>query len=413
LIGQYAHGNEPSHHIAYLYDYAGEPWKTQEMVRRIMDEFYKPTPDGLIGNEDCGQMSAWYVFSALGFYPVVPGAPEYALGTPLFKEAKIRFENGKVFIIRAPNVSEKNIYVKSVRSDTFFRHKEAYLSHRQLSVSMPGEMGKFATLEFEMSDVPQKDAFDKFPSSTRENYPTSEMNFVAVPVIESGGRVFKSQTMVTLKPTSPNLKLFYTTDGSDPNLSSSEYKMPLSIDKSTQIKAIAVNPKGVKSQAVEAEFLKRPNDWTVSIAAKYNLQYTGGGDEGLIDGLRGTTNFASGAWQGYQGQDFVATVDMQRVSEITKVGGGFLQNAGSWIWMPTHIEVETSIDGVNFAKVADIKTDIAPDDMESKVRDYVQTISPVRARYIRVHAYNLGKIPAWHPGAGNDAFIFVDEIIIE
>ena len=102
LIGQYAHGNEPSHHIAYLYNYAGEPWKTQKLVRRIMDEFYKPQPDGLIGNEDCGQMSAWYVLSASGFYPVTPGKPDYQIGTPLFKEIKYNLENGKVFTIKAP-----------------------------------------------------------------------------------------------------------------------------------------------------------------------------------------------------------------------------------------------------------------------------------------------------------------------
>src|SRR5688500_4827728 len=83
LIGQYAHGNEPSHHIAYLYNYAAEPWKTQFRVRQIMDEFYKPAPDGLIGNEDCGQMSAWFVFSAAGFYPVTPGSTTYAIGSPL------------------------------------------------------------------------------------------------------------------------------------------------------------------------------------------------------------------------------------------------------------------------------------------------------------------------------------------
>lgn len=90
-----------------------------------------------------------------------------------------------------------------------------------------------------------------------------------------------------------------------------------------------------------------------------------------------------------------------------------MQNARSWIWMPTHIVFETSSDGVNFAKVADIKTDIDPTDMEPKIRDYTQSISPVKARYVRVHAYNLGKIPPWHPGAGDNAFIFVDEIIIE
>ena len=89
-----------------------------------------------------------------------------------------------------------------------------------------------------------------------------------------------------------------------------------------------------------------------------------------------------------------------------------MQNARSWIWMPTHIEFEVSGDNVSFTKVADIKTDVAPEDMDLKIHDYTQNISPVNARYVRVHAYNLGKIPAWHPGAGGDAFIFVDEIII-
>ncbi len=101
LIGQYAHGNEPSHHIAYLYDFAGEPWKTQKYVRRILDEFYKNDPDGLIGNEDCGQMSAWYILSASGFYEVAPHSAVYAFGTPLFKEIKYHLENGKTFTLQS------------------------------------------------------------------------------------------------------------------------------------------------------------------------------------------------------------------------------------------------------------------------------------------------------------------------
>ncbi|HEY2846389.1 MAG TPA: discoidin domain-containing protein [Pyrinomonadaceae bacterium] len=167
------------------------------------------------------------------------------------------------------------------------------------------------------------------------------------------------------------------------------------------------------SPIAEASFLKRPNDWTVKIDSKYNRQYTGGGDEGLIDGIRGTTSFASGEWQGYQGQDFVATIDLKRDTTVSEVGGGFLQNAGSWIWMPTHVEFETSMDGVNFTRVADIKTDVAVTEMRDTIRDYTAKIPPVTARYVRVHAYNLGKIPSWHPGAGNDAFIFVDEIWVK
>jgi hypothetical protein len=133
----------------------------------------------------------------------------------------------------------------------------------------------------------------------------------------------------------------------------------------------------------------------------------------LIDGIRGTLNWASGEWQGYQPKDFVAVIDLQRQTEIKRVGGGFLQDARPWIWMPTRIEFEVSSDGVNFVKVADIKTDVDPKDMTPTIRDYKQDISPVKARYVRVHAYNLGKIPAWHAGAGDDAFIFVDEIFVE
>jgi len=203
-------------------------------------------------------------------------------------------------------------------------------------------------------------------------------------------------------------------DGSEPTDKSTHYTVPFKLrdDTAVSIKAVAIDAKATRSKIVESRFLKKPNDWTVSIASKYNRQYTGGGDEGLIDGIRGTTNFSSGEWQGYQGQDFVATVDLQKVTQILTVGGGFLQNARSWIWMPTHIEFETSIDGVNFGKVADIKTDVPQDDMEPRIRDYTTPIKPVTARYVRVHAYNFGKIPAWHPGSGGDAWIFVDEIII-
>ncbi len=113
LIGQYAHGNEPSHHVAYLYNYAGQPWKTQARVRQIMDQFYKAEPDGLIGNEDCGQMSAWYVLSAAGFYPVTPGSQTYAIGSPLFPEVRFSLENGKSFTIKARGVSDRNVYIQS------------------------------------------------------------------------------------------------------------------------------------------------------------------------------------------------------------------------------------------------------------------------------------------------------------
>jgi predicted alpha-1,2-mannosidase len=111
IIGNYVHGNEPSHHVAYLYNWVGQPYKTQQRVRMILNAMYKPTPDGLGGNDDTGQMSAWYIFSSLGLYPVAPGSVDYSLGSPLVKKATLNLENGKTFKITAKNQSAKNVYV--------------------------------------------------------------------------------------------------------------------------------------------------------------------------------------------------------------------------------------------------------------------------------------------------------------
>lgn len=397
LIGQYAHGNEPSHHIAYLYDFVGQPWKTQELARRIMDKFYKPAPDGLIGNEDCGQMSAWYVLSSSGFYEVTPGSGTYVLGTPLFPQITYHLENGKTFSIRAPHVSGSNSYIARATLNGV-RLEAPSFQHEDLI--------KGGVLELEMSPTPIKDAFAHSPLTlVRSESP-------AVPVIGDGRRVFRDPMSVSITTITPDAAIYFTTDGSEPTNFSRIYKEPLRLSTTTKVRAVTITRDGLRSAVAEASFQRAPHDWTVNIASKYNRQYTGGGDDGLIDGIRGTTTFASGEWQGYQAQDFVATVDLKRETEIKKVGGGFLQSAGSWIWMPTHIVFEVSMDRQSFTLVADIKTDIPTTDMASTIRDYVQAISPTRARYVRVHAYNLGKIPSWHPGAGDDAFIFVDELII-
>ena len=114
IIGGYVHGNEPAHHVAYLYNWAGQPWKTQERVRMILKKQYKNAPDGLGGNDDCGQMSAWYIFSSLGFYPVAPGSEDYSIGSPAVKSAILKLENGKTFTVEAIRQSDKNVYVQKV-----------------------------------------------------------------------------------------------------------------------------------------------------------------------------------------------------------------------------------------------------------------------------------------------------------
>lgn len=145
MIGQYAHGNEPSHHIAYEYDYVNQPWKTQALVRRIMTTLYRAEPDGLAGNEDCGQMSAWYVLSAIGIYPVCPGADHYAIGSPIGDKAVIHFENGKSLSIVAHNNSAKNVYIQSAKLNGV-NYTKSYITY--------DDVVKGGTLEFEMGPSP-------------------------------------------------------------------------------------------------------------------------------------------------------------------------------------------------------------------------------------------------------------------
>jgi len=131
MIGQYVHGNEPSHHIAYLYAFAGQQWKTAEKVRKVMGMFYNDTPAGLCGNEDCGQMSAWYVFSALGFYPVNPSNGVYVLGSPLVDKAEIQISNGKIFVVKVKNNSKSNQYIQSATLNGK-PYDKSYITHRDI-----------------------------------------------------------------------------------------------------------------------------------------------------------------------------------------------------------------------------------------------------------------------------------------
>jgi len=163
LIGQYAHGNEPSHHVAWLYNYVGQPWKTQEKVRKILTELYDATPDGLSGNEDCGQMSSWYILGSLGFYPVNPMGGVYVLGAPIFDQATIRSGDGKTFTIKASNLSGDNRYVQSVSLNGQLLER-TWISHQEIING--------GSLVFEMTSEPNK----KW-GIDRENYPPDQIDF--------------------------------------------------------------------------------------------------------------------------------------------------------------------------------------------------------------------------------------------
>ncbi|MCC5927950.1 MAG: GH92 family glycosyl hydrolase [Cyclobacteriaceae bacterium] len=227
LIGQYAHGNEPSHHMAYLYNYAGAPWKTQKIVSEILETMYDDQPDGLSGNEDCGQMSAWYILSAMGFYQVCPGTPHYIIGTPIFDEVAIHLENGKTFKVIAPNVSAENFYIQSATLNGQPLEK-SWFTHEDIVNG--------SEIVFEMGPQPNKQwasAFEGRPAS--ESFPDN----ADLPYANTNDQYFLDKARVTLHSDQDGVEIYYTTDGSRPDNTSQRYTGALEFDKSTLLRFTA------------------------------------------------------------------------------------------------------------------------------------------------------------------------------
>lgn len=227
LLGQYAHGNEPSHHMAYLYSYIGQPWKTQEMTRRLLNEMYSPTPEGIIGNEDCGQMSAWYIFSSIGFYPVCPGSNEFILTTPLFDEVIINLANKKNLTIKANNAN-KYKYIESVMLNGELIDKN-FITYEEIKNG--------GTLEFTLSNKPNK---KRGTQSTALPYSlTNHDSIVSVPYTTKDLYNFENLIVVNLASTTKDAIIYYTLDGSEPTENSHRYIEPFPLSESTLLKAKA------------------------------------------------------------------------------------------------------------------------------------------------------------------------------
>jgi len=190
------------------------------------------------------------------------------------------------------------------------------------------------------------------------------------------------------------------------------YTNPFEITESTKIDFYARNAMG-ESNVVSASFFKKPNNYSIDIKSKYNPQYHAGGPEGLIDGIFGSENWRKGDWQGYQSQDFECVIDLKKEQKVSKLSANFLQDSRSWILMPAKVEFYTSIDNVNFTLVKTIENTLDPKEDNTKIIDFKGIINPINAKYIKVKAYNFGKLPEWHQGFGGDAFIFIDEITIK
>ena len=310
LIGMYAHGNEPSHHAAWLYSMLGQPEKTKKYVHKILNELYTSKPDGLCGNEDCGQMSAWYVLASLGMYEVCPGSDIWVETKPVFTVEG--FE-------RSP-----------------------------LAVVLTGQ------------ECPK------------------EYRITPCPVF-------------------------------------ADWRMQSKRDKVSDTSACWDGL--LPSQKVSHKEVKVQTDKHVTYLTQPAPQYTENGPEGMVDNIYGNINYRIGGWQGWQ-EDFVAVVELDKEKQVSLVGVNCLENMRSWIFYPRSLKVEYSLDGETWMPYGDkleVKEAPGENPQARQGESHTQLFAAykkVRAKYFKITVENYGKMPDWHLSAGEQAWLFADEIVI-
>ncbi len=400
LIGQYAHGNEPSHHMAYLYNFVNQPHKTQEKVHQILTELYNNAPDGISGNEDCGQMSAWYVFSSLGFYPVTPGSNDYIIGNPIIDRASIRLKDGKTFNVIVHNNNDNNTYIDHVLLNGTALDV-TYITHEDII--------KGGKLEFFMTDSPS--SWGSLPG----NAPVTEIKdhtIVPAPFIAKGDVAFKGQTEVVLNNVDPEATIYYRL-GNKGDFKT--YETPLVIDKAIELFTYSEKD-GIRSATLTTDFYKIDPKLSIKLETEYANQYNGGGQNALIDGILGTEDFRTGTWQGYWNEDVIAIVDLGSVKPIDTISVNFLQDQRSWIFYPTEVECYVSDNPRRFYKDLPKQIiDAAEPSENSEIKTIDFSMRGYSARYVKIVAKKLGVLPEWHLGYKHDgrSWIFVDEIIVK
>ena len=345
LIGMYAHGNEPSHHAVWLYSMLGQPEKTQKYVHRILDELYTSAPDGLCGNEDCGQMSAWYVLAAMGMYEVCPGSDLWVETEPLLKVEG--FEQLPLAVVLSDQKCPDSLRITPVpvAGDWQMRY-------------------------------------------------TGERHDVSLEV-----------------PLFPDAKIYYA--DLDHKYFREPYSGPVSVGN--WLSAYAESEGRLRSQQVDMRYSRVQTDKHVSYLTQPAPQYTENGPEGMVDNIFGTTNYRIGGWQGWQ-EDMVAVVELDKAQTVRSVALDCLENMRSWVFFPRSVAVEYSADGqqwMPYGEVVNTQFAAVHARQEESVSHSFAVSGNAHAKYIKITARNYGSLPAWHVSAGQQAWLFADEIIIK
>lgn len=399
LIGQYAHGNEPSHHLVYLYNYLGKPGQAQDLVNRICYDFYKNAPDGLIGNEDCGQMSAWYVMSAMGLYMIAPGSNLYATGSPQFGE--INLDRSKMvgfnptYDFKLDKIANAELVMRVAQDATASGNPLAvkFGIRPEGGKGISADASDFTNLFVSHSDLLTWDALVFVPvvSEQREKMliktvkQTIKSDY-APGVLLQGNRVYQDSHTIAITPLSNwggTLTLQLTGEGlrgisfSLPPVSTNlgvaskllngwtEFVFKISaepfyihhlgglkvlakLDSTIMVSGLPGSRNGGlygNSDWTYGEFNPVPNNYSIKLSNAYQAQYTGGGDRALMDGIRGGLEWRAGGWQGYYDKSLIATIDMGSIQPVKRISVGFLQDSKAWIIFPHDVEFMFSKDG--------------------------------------------------------------------
>ncbi|MFM2224386.1 MAG: hypothetical protein RJA07_588 [Bacteroidota bacterium] len=397
LIGQYAHGNEPSHHLIYSYSAAlNRDNEMRKLISKTVNEFYKNSPDGLIGNEDCGQMSAWYVMSSMGLYALCPGLKddEYILGIPNFDTIKLTVSDSK-----NPTIISKN-------GEGFV--EEILLRNHQYNSTTISHDDIVHPIEFILS------AKNKNEGIHAERIQRSHYHFPTItPFFNNSSKNFNDSFRVEIK-TINILPIYFSMNGKD----FQPYKNSFVINKSCKISAYSMNETSKeKSAVITSEFRMLPSNRRLQLISKYDNLYAAGGEDALIDLERGSENWRIGNWQGYAGKDFVGIIDVGSSKTLKSIGLGCLQDQGAWVMMPPQVIFEGSNDRKTFEPISTVKTNVSDTINHALIKDVKVNLTGFKNlsgfRYYKVTAKNYGKLPAWHWSKGEPAWLFVDEILIE
>ena len=384
LIGQYAHGNEPSHHMAYLYNRVGRPEKTRALVKRIMDELYHDAPDGLSGNEDCGQMSAWYVLSAMGFYPIEPGLEGgYDIGYPHFDKSVIHFPDGRTWTMRISD--SLGWYAERFEPEQIFHWDlieggERLFTSDRIRRRHPDELSAFRGTYY-IGEIPLP---------------------LSAPVILAASTAFTD----TLEVRVQGKGTCSITDADGTRTCPMNAPFTLSATSTVEVDwHHSYTP-------VTARFTKMDGSRSIKLENQYANQYSAGGDKALIDGLRGGSDFRTGEWQGFREHDVLATVDLGSVKKLKRSGVGVFQDENAWIWYPASVTIAWSSNGRTWSS-AEVINAVDRHATGGQKQELWTGVIGKKARYVKVIAKNAGPCPDWHKGKGGATWIFADEILIE